>query len=105
MYHFHFACIVCGTDFSQQCGDVNASGDIDILDALIVAHAYVELNPANYNSSLADVNANGSIVIVETLILRWSYFFTQRDCRIYHCEETIFPMYFGCSIKISTDYL
>jgi hypothetical protein len=90
MYYFHCACIVCGTDFSQQCEDVNASGDIDILDALIVAQAYVGLNPANYNSSVADVNADGSIVIVETLILRWSYFFTQLwnpDTGSYSCNH------------------
>ncbi|MBN2444975.1 MAG: hypothetical protein JXJ04_26710 [Spirochaetales bacterium] len=62
-----------GEVFSQQCGDVNGSGEIDIVDALIIAQVYVGLNPANYDSSVADVNADGSIDIVDALLIAQYY--------------------------------
>jgi endoglucanase len=48
-------------------GDVNTSGSIDIVDALLTAQFYVGLNPANFNQSAADVNRDGSIDIVDAL--------------------------------------
>ena len=66
--------VLCvGQVFSQQCGDVNSSGEIDIVDALIIAQAYVGLNPANYDSSVADVNADGGIDIVDALLVAQYY--------------------------------
>jgi hypothetical protein len=62
-----------GQVFSQQCGDVNSSGGIDIVDALLVAQAYVGLQPPNYNSSVADVNANGVVDVVDALIIAKYY--------------------------------
>jgi hypothetical protein len=66
--------VLCvGQAFSQQCGDVNSSESIDIVDALIIAQAYVGLNPVNYNSSVADVNADGGIDIVDALLVAQYY--------------------------------
>jgi len=58
---------------SQQCGDVDSNGGINIVDALIIAQAYVGLNPANYDSSVADVNADGGINIVDALLVAQLY--------------------------------
>jgi hypothetical protein len=66
--------VLCtGQIFSQTCGDVNSSGTIDIVDALILAQAYVGLQPANYDPSVADVNANGVVDIVDALIIAKYY--------------------------------
>jgi hypothetical protein len=62
-----------GQVFSAECGDVNSSEAIDIVDALIIAQAYVGLNPANYDSSVADVNADGGIDIVDALLVAQYY--------------------------------
>ncbi|MBN2531342.1 MAG: hypothetical protein JXB88_00550 [Spirochaetales bacterium] len=71
---FFILLVFCiGQVFSAECGDVNSSGAIDIVDALIVAQAYVGLNPANYDSSVADVNGDGSIDIVDALLIAQFY--------------------------------
>jgi hypothetical protein len=54
-------------------GDVNSSGAIDIVDALVVAQYYVGLNPSNFNSAVADVNCSGSIDIVDALLIAQYY--------------------------------
>jgi alpha-galactosidase len=54
-------------------GDVNNSGTIDIVDALLVAQYYVGLNPSNFNVSLADVNCSGGIDIVDALLIAQRY--------------------------------
>jgi hypothetical protein len=54
-------------------GDVNGSGTIDIVDALLVAQYYVGLNPSNFNSTVADVNCSGSIDIVDALLVAQNY--------------------------------
>ena len=41
---------------AAECGDVNSDGAVDIVDALLIAHYYVGLNPANFDSTVADVN-------------------------------------------------
>jgi lysophospholipase L1-like esterase len=56
-----------GQVFAASCGDVNSSGNIDIVDALLIAQDYVGLNPANFDPSVADVNADNSIDIVDAL--------------------------------------
>ncbi len=48
-------------------GDVNGSGTVDIVDALLVAQYYVGLNPAGFNATVADVNCSGTIDIVDAL--------------------------------------
>jgi rhamnogalacturonan endolyase len=54
-------------------GDVNGSGTVDIVDALLIAQYYVGLNPANFNSTLADVNCSGGIDIVDALLVAQRY--------------------------------
>jgi aryl-phospho-beta-D-glucosidase BglC (GH1 family) len=48
-------------------GDVNGSGSIDIVDALLVAQYFVGLAPANFNAAAADTNCDGSVDIVDAL--------------------------------------
>jgi hypothetical protein len=50
-----------GQAFAASCGDVNDSGDTDIIDALLIAQYYVELNPLNFDLAVADVNGDESI--------------------------------------------
>jgi lysophospholipase L1-like esterase len=49
------------------CGDVNTSGDVNIVDALLIAQYYVDLNPDNFDTAVADVNADDTITIVDAL--------------------------------------
>jgi hypothetical protein len=56
-----FAC------YAQTLGDVNTSGSIDIVDALLIAQYYVGLNPTNFNTAAGDVNCSGAIDIVDAL--------------------------------------
>jgi hypothetical protein len=54
-------------------GDVNASGDITITDALMVAQYYVGLEPAVFVSSAADVDCSGDIAILDALFIAQYY--------------------------------
>jgi endoglucanase len=54
-------------------GDVNGSGSVDIVDALMVAQYYVGLTPANFNAAAADVNCSGSVDIVDALKIAQFY--------------------------------
>jgi hypothetical protein len=54
-------------------GDVNASGAVDIVDALLIAQYYVGLNPSNFNPDVADVNCSGAIDIVDALLVAQYY--------------------------------
>jgi hypothetical protein len=54
-------------------GDVNNSGSVDIVDALLVAQYYVGLNPANFNAANADTNCSGTIDIVDALLIAQRY--------------------------------
>ncbi|MBN2442606.1 MAG: PHB depolymerase family esterase [Spirochaetales bacterium] len=62
-----------GQIFAAECGDVNANGDIDIVDALMIAQYYVDLNPANFDSTVADVDGNSGIDIVDALLVAQYY--------------------------------
>ncbi len=52
---------------AQALGDVNTSGTIDIVDALLIAQYYVGLNPQNFSTAAGDVNCSGVIDIVDAL--------------------------------------
>jgi hypothetical protein len=59
--------------YSAEWGDVNSSGGIDIVDALLVAQYSVGLYPQNFDQSVADVDGNGTVTIVDALqIARFS---------------------------------
>jgi lysophospholipase L1-like esterase len=72
-----FICALCSVGGisadAQTLGDVNGSGGVDIVDALLVAQYYVGLNPANFTSSVADVNCSGAIDIVDALVIAQYY--------------------------------
>ncbi|MBN2533443.1 MAG: family 16 glycosylhydrolase [Spirochaetales bacterium] len=59
--------------YSQTIGDVNNDSAIDIIDALLVAQYYVDLNPPNFNPDAADVDAIGQIDIVDALLIAQYY--------------------------------
>jgi hypothetical protein len=54
-------------------GDANGSGTVGIVDALVVAKAYVRSNPGGYNAECADTNCNGSVDIVDALLIAQIY--------------------------------
>jgi endoglucanase len=54
-------------------GDVNSTGTVDIVDALLCAQYYVGLTPANFNSACADVNCSGTIDIIDALRIAQYY--------------------------------
>jgi endoglucanase len=54
-------------------GDVNTTGAIDIVDALLVAQYYVGSAPANFNVAAADVTKDGSVDIVDALRIAQCY--------------------------------
>jgi xyloglucan-specific exo-beta-1,4-glucanase len=54
-------------------GDVNSTGTVDIVDALLVAQYYVGLNPSGFVSANADVNCSGAIDIVDALVIAQYY--------------------------------
>jgi DUF1680 family protein len=54
-------------------GDVNGSGTIDIVDALLIAQYYVGLNPAGFVVANADVNCTSTIDIVDALLVAQYY--------------------------------
>jgi endoglucanase len=54
-------------------GDVNHSGAVDIVDALLIAQFYVGKILDNFDLSLADVNQDGSVNIVDALLIAQLY--------------------------------
>ncbi|MBN1697236.1 MAG: hypothetical protein JW881_06965 [Spirochaetales bacterium] len=67
------AFLMSQTSSCSLMGDVNGSGAIDIVDALLVAQAYVGLNPSAYNADCADTNCSGSVDIVDALLIAQLY--------------------------------
>ncbi|MBN1697235.1 MAG: hypothetical protein JW881_06960 [Spirochaetales bacterium] len=54
-------------------GDTNGDGEINIVDALLIAQYYVGLNPSNFNPIVADVNCSGAVDIVDALLVAQLY--------------------------------
>ncbi len=54
-------------------GDANGDGNVTIVDALVVAQAYVGLNPSPYIAANADANCSGSVDIVDALLIAQYY--------------------------------
>jgi hypothetical protein len=55
------------------CGDVDNSGIVNIVDALLTAQFYVNMNPQPFNQSVADVNGDGNISILDALKIAQYY--------------------------------
>lgn len=64
-------CTVTITDVTL--GDTNGDGAIDIIDALLTAQYYVDLDPDGFNPAAADTNCDGSIDIVDALVIAQYY--------------------------------
>ena len=47
--------------------------EIDIVDALLIAQHYVDLNPRNFDEGAADTNGDGAIDIVDALLISQYY--------------------------------
>jgi hypothetical protein len=54
-------------------GDVNGSGNVDIVDALLIAQYYVGLNLTNFDVTAADTNGSGTVDIVDALLVAQYY--------------------------------
>ncbi|MBN2738873.1 MAG: hypothetical protein JXR70_17965, partial [Spirochaetales bacterium] len=54
-------------------GDVNESSGVDIVDALLIAQAYVGMNPLIEHSPCADVDCSGTVNIVDALLVAQKY--------------------------------
>ena len=55
--------------FAAACGDVNSSGSVDIVDALMIAQYTVGLNPSNFSTVVANVNGDSAITIIDALMV------------------------------------
>jgi hypothetical protein len=54
-------------------GDVDNDSDIDIIDALLIAQYYVELDPEGFYLEFADVSGDGDITIIDALLVAQYY--------------------------------
>ncbi len=58
---------------AEPCGDVDSNSEIDIVDALLIAQYYVDLNPRDFDEGAADVDGDGIIDIVDALLIAQYY--------------------------------
>jgi lysophospholipase L1-like esterase len=70
--------------FAASCGDVNTDGEITIIDALLIAQYYVNLDPDNFDPSVADADGDGSIDIIDALLIAQYYvgLITELSCPV-----------------------
>lgn len=75
MFFMTFILMILGMSpvFAQSCGDVNNSGAVDIVDALMVAQDYVGIGTTVIDKNLADVNGDGKVSIVDALMIAQLY--------------------------------
>ncbi|MBN2736165.1 MAG: CotH kinase family protein [Spirochaetales bacterium] len=59
--------------YGQELGDTNNDGNINIVDALLVARYYVGLNADNFYPNAADTSGNGKIEITDALLIAQFY--------------------------------
>ncbi len=70
-------------------GDVNGDGDVTIVDALVIAQAFVGLAPQPYNASAADVNWDERADIVDALIVAQNYVYAMTGYTVYALGQSI----------------
>ena len=58
---------------SSRPPDPPEDGTIGIVDALLIAQYYVDLNPPGFNPDRADVNCDGDISITDALLIARYY--------------------------------
>jgi len=61
------------TQVPYMLGDVNGDNTVNVIDALMTAQYYINLNPPGFIPARADVNCNGIIDIVDALIIAQYY--------------------------------
>jgi len=61
------------TLYSQNYGDANDDGQVNIIDALITAQHYVGFNPDPFNAANADVDGQNGINIIDALLIAQYY--------------------------------
>ncbi|MBN2442399.1 MAG: PKD domain-containing protein [Spirochaetales bacterium] len=92
--------------FAAECGDVNGDGAADIVDALLIAQYYVDLNPQNFDSTVANVNGDNNIDIVDALLVA-QYYVNLIDeltgCGSTELLGTVFAVNCGGSAYIASD--
>jgi hypothetical protein len=59
--------------FADPCGDVDSNGTINIVDALLIAQFYVNLDPPDFDEDAADVSGDGAITILDALLIAQFY--------------------------------
>jgi hypothetical protein len=105
LHHFLFfpaivlLCIIPSANAAAQAGllgDVNDDEAITIIDALLVAQYYVDMNPDNFISENADVDSTGSINIIDALLIAQFYVgiideFPGQSTPVPEPEQTPFP--------------
>ena len=64
---------VTDTGTPWDLGDVNHDGNVDIVDALLVAQYTVDLDPQPFYPEQADVNEDGLINIIDALLIAQYY--------------------------------
>lgn len=52
-----------------QVGDVNADGEISIIDTVLIQQHIAGMNPGQFNEALADVDRSGSVSIVDSVLI------------------------------------
>jgi len=75
--------------FGQNCGDINADGSTNIVDALLLAQCFVGLTSCP-SAVIGDVNCDGQVNIVDALLIAQLYvgLISTLDC----CGETPTPI-------------
>jgi lysophospholipase L1-like esterase len=91
--------LICmGHAFAAPCGDVDSNGNVDIIDALLIARQYVGMNPSIFDATVADVNADGSVNIVDALRVAQYYVGLITELS---CATTVTPAPTSASESIS----
>ncbi|MBN2737554.1 MAG: hypothetical protein JXR70_11275 [Spirochaetales bacterium] len=66
-------CLLSHICFAQELGDVNFDASVNIVDALLVAQNYVNIEPVVFYENAADVNCSGRPDIVDALLIAQYY--------------------------------
>lgn len=52
-----------------QVGDVDANGEISIIDSVLIQQQLAGMNPGQFNEALADVDRSGSVGIIDSVLI------------------------------------